>query len=205
MTEVGSWTTKSYLDKARLCFSYAEESPSNGPDFSLWLLLGFEHLARSALAKVSPALVASPDSILDALGYERKTSDPKTVLFKTVVERLAVVIEPFTEDQKDASLRLAGLRNRELHTGEPVLVEHKLSVWIPDFYTLVTILCEHLEEPVDEMLGDNVATMSRKLLADSDAKYDGLVKKRVSEAKKFFAQLTADEVERRSSAIVGSG
>jgi DNA-binding FadR family transcriptional regulator len=77
-----TWERDSLLVKAVLFFERAfAEAPQN-PLFGLWCSLGLELLARSALASVSPTLLAEPDRdhryLLHALNRADRSVQPQS-------------------------------------------------------------------------------------------------------------------------------
>jgi len=200
------WSFESLKQKAQLYFTRAEETTRHDSEFSLWVLLGIEHLQRAALAKVSPTLLAAPEgsSLLHALGYQEGTRDPKSVLIKTVSERLAVVIPEFTDEHKEMSARLAALRNAELHTGDPALEAMTMSVWMPDFFSLASVLSQFLGDPLEDIVGENLAQTGAALRADADAKLRAQVQREISAARTIFDNLTPGERTARAAALLAT-
>jgi hypothetical protein len=55
-----SWDRDPIWAKARLFFARAFDTQRENPAFGLWCSLGLELLARTALASISPTLLAEP-------------------------------------------------------------------------------------------------------------------------------------------------
>ena len=97
----------------------------------LWASLSLELLAKSALAKINPLLIADPmddgKSFLLAAGVGADLSSFKTIPVKTAFSRSARSFPPFS---MHGAMTLAGNRNEELHSASiPFALAHESSWW----------------------------------------------------------------------------
>ncbi|MFJ9914722.1 hypothetical protein [Actinacidiphila glaucinigra] len=197
------WDYSSFIGKARLYFSRAENTPDAEDEaLSLWLLLGLEFLLRAPLAKIHPTLLADVqggggDSIMQAAGYPLKVDagPAKSIATKTVITRLGAVIPDFKERQDDATL-LTGLRNEELHSSEsPLALDAEM--WLPHFTRVVEVICAHLMLDPDEIVGDEIMRHGRSLVDAADKRLEHEIRKRIQDAQAFLAKLKPAEVDAR--------
>jgi hypothetical protein len=189
------WSDDALLRKARVYIERAESGPPG-----LWSLLGLELLARAALARVHPALLADPQegrNLLYSFGFGRPQR-PRSIPFKTVVMRCRVVVDGFTEDLMKAGIALMELRNEELHTGGMALEELKSSSWQPQYYGICDVLLKHLELGLEDLFPPERAATAQMILADHAKDIESDVKQRIADKTRWFEAL--DDDERRSRA-----
>jgi hypothetical protein len=116
-----SWERDPLWAKARLFFQRAFSESRDDPAFGLWCSLGLEILARTALASISPTLLAEPDRehkyLLHALGRGSERTPRKSIGAVQVLSLCLDLFPEFTKDELTASLALVNRRNEELHSG----------------------------------------------------------------------------------------
>ena len=131
----------------------------------LWASLGLEQAAKWALAETSPALVVDPvknggAQLLHALEL-KKSSRPVTAQAKTVFERCAEVLVPFSD--KDA-MRIAAARNEYLHGAGIEIIRLPDSVWWPKFWSLMNILLASRQRTFEDLVdADRVTSIENEL------------------------------------------
>lgn len=127
--------------KARLFTNLATDVARAFDERAVWASLALELLAKSALAKVSPLLIAdvtrSGDSMLVASGIQADDSKFTTVAASTAYERCSKAFRPF--HLNDAQ-RITRERNRYLHAGAARFSELPEHAWWPPFWSLVFVL-----------------------------------------------------------------
>lgn len=198
------WNYEEFIAKAQLYFSRAEENPRMDDTVALWLLLGLEFLLRAPLANVHPTLLAEPtgDSIMHAAGFPLKpdSGQPKSIPAHTVIKRLGTMIPEFTKDlQTDASL-LSGMRNEELHTSSSPL-DTDATAWFPQFIRVAEAMCNHLNLDADDLVGKSIMRHGRSLVGEVDKKLEQDVRRRLNDAKAFFARLKPEEISARMTQV----
>jgi transcription elongation factor Elf1 len=152
---------------------------NNDWEYALWSGFTLEFLARSALANISPALLAEADKnwshIYYALGFtptDEKFS-PKSIAISEVFKRLTAILPEFTKEHESFGIIHTGRRNSELHSGELGFDGVKGSAWQPRYYQLCEILLSSMGMVLKDFLGENEATVARQLIdaaADDSAK-----------------------------------
>ena len=172
------------------------------------MLLGAEFLLRAPLARLSPALLATPDgpSILHAVGVQDPKGDPKSIPLKTVIERLQKIApETFTVQRAEDAGWLANLRNAELHTSYAALAGVPTEKWLPRFVRVVEALARHLGETVEQLLSKEVLEQGRALIDAADKRLTAEVARRIAEHRARYEQLLPEERERRLASLLFSG
>lgn len=146
--------SKVYMERA-----FQAEASSDSAGFQLWASLSLELLGKAVLSKVHPALVASPDdadSLFAACG--RPFSEKrKSILAKTVFERLGHICQFFLKEERDFCMEMANRRNAELHSGEAPYVAMRPSAWVPKFWKVSKLLLTSLEMSLEDWLGAEAA------------------------------------------------
>lgn len=150
------WDSTKLFEKAAVYLQRANaENRDDDSYFALGVTLGFEFLARAALANVHPALLAdpqSPDSLLHVFGFPGKKS-PKSVPMKTVLHRLTIVLEDFSTDDFSFATSIIEMRNAELHSDELPFEVFKREAWLPQLMRLCRVLCETQGKSLEDLVG----------------------------------------------------
>lgn len=166
-----AFSHEALLIKAQL---YAEQMESFGSDdwrHALWSGLMLEHLARAALASVSPVLLAETSErnwshIYFALGFSPLDPKyaPRSIATNDVVRRLGEILPGFKE-VANFTIAHTGRRNAELHSGEAPFEGVEGANWHPSFYRACEILLESLDLKLDDLFSAEQAKTARALIA----------------------------------------
>jgi hypothetical protein len=197
------WGSSEFIGKAKLYFGRAPEFDENSEERTLWLLLGLEFLIRAPLAKIHPTLLAIPegDSILHAAGITRAGMKPKSVMTKTVLERLSKIDPSFGDDRAKDGLFLADLRNQELHSADAALANADPQVWMPKFLAVVEAVCTILDSPADDFVDEAILEQARAHAEAADKKMQHEVSQLVANAKMVFNALSPTEIDARIKSV----
>jgi hypothetical protein len=153
-----NWESEALWLKARKYADRAHEAPTGDADFPFFSSLSLEFLAKAALARVHPALLAKPDddgvSLLHALGFATKTQ-PQTLEMNKVYVRLMTAVPAFTETHMRACSQLTFHRNEEMHTGALPFDSLKESAWLPGYYAASKVLCTGCRSDRDARMRGN--------------------------------------------------
>lgn len=143
-------------DKARLFINLAMDTDQQRTfnEQALWASLSLELLAKSALARVSPLLIATPTeegtNLLIASGLVEGQASFHSVPAKTVFTRCSKAFHPFS--LKEASLIAAG-RNEYLHGGTATLTLLPPEAWWPRFWAQAVILLTAQDKDTEDFVG----------------------------------------------------
>src|SRR5690606_13996241 len=127
------WEFDPLFAKAKLYGQRAHDEHLDSALFGFWMSLCTELLARAALAKIHPVLLADPTgegNMHYVFGIVPKTN-PKSVHAKTVFARCSIFVERFTDQMSAHYLTLADRRNKELHGGEAAFEGIDPASWLP--------------------------------------------------------------------------
>jgi hypothetical protein len=152
--------------------------------------MGLELLARSALAHISPTLLADPDpshqNLLHALNLGSLKSKRKSLITIQVLSLCQSIIPNFTEYHFKISSAIINQRNEEVHTGSAAFEEYPTSQWIAGLYKCCKILSEFQEESLNSLLGDEIETEANIILAEIEEEVIGKTKSLIAAHKKVF-------------------
>ncbi|MEV0576024.1 hypothetical protein [Streptomyces sp. NPDC050392] len=192
------WNYDEFVAKAKLYFLRASERSRADDEFTFWLLLGSEFLLRAPLAQKGSFLLAVPEgpSLMHAAGYTSATSEPKSIPYKTVCERLKIIIPEFSKVYDDA-MYLANVRNEELHSSNSTLANLHSAAWMPRFLRVVEVIASHLTLPVETLIDSEIIEHARSLANEEDARIQRTVSQKIAAAKDFYSKLLEAEVESR--------
>lgn len=142
--------------KAKLFLNLAldEEENRSFDERALWTSLALELLAKAALARVSPLLVAVPTedgtNILIAAGLVRGEARFESVKAHTLFVRCSKAFKPFDDKQ---ALAISRARNDYLHGGEPGFTRIPPDAWWPRFWAQAVVLVHAQDRTVEELVG----------------------------------------------------
>ncbi len=193
-----SWDRESLWAKSRLYFERAFETDREEDAFGLWCAMGLELLARSALAKFSPTLLAEPDPehryLLIALDLGSAKVSRRSIATNQVLNLCKTLIPDFTDNEVRIASALTGRRNEELHSGSAAFQEYSTQQWIAGFYKCCKILAESQEESLTSLFGDDEAKVAEGVNAAVAEEVKSKVLSSVAAYRKVFNE--KDEAER---------
>jgi hypothetical protein len=193
------WSSDALWNKAKIYIERAFTGDRESELFPFFAAIGLEFLARAALARVHPSLLADPqdgNNILYGFGYPA-TERPITIPAKTIYSRLSYVVPDFTKDDQSFCLLSAERRNRVLHTG--LLAFHSLrsGAWLPDYYRVTNKIVLLLGRTLDELLGSQEANEALENIEIVQKETVGAVKQKIADIKRRVAILTEAELKAR--------
>jgi hypothetical protein len=146
------------------------DQPRDEWKFALWSALALEHLARAALAHISPVLLADQkdwNNLYSALGNTPKVRKfvPKSIEISAVVARLREIVPGFDEHFEGIANLHSSRRNEELHSGGLPYDVLKNSTWLPGYYELCELLLMFMGESLATFLGQDEATVAADMIA----------------------------------------
>lgn len=184
-----TWDRDPLWAKARLFMERAFGQDLESDTFGLWAAMGLEVLARSAIAKVSPLLLADPDkeqrNILHGLGYG-SGAGPKSIPTVQVLMLCRTLLPEFTEDEFKAAFSIVARRNDELHTGTAAFHEYGTQHWLPGFYRCCKVLSEFQGESLNALFGNDEAAAAEQSLQRAEESVLGSVRTKIAAHKRVF-------------------
>lgn len=145
--------------KAFIKRAIASKDALDFDQYQLWASLALELIAKSALAKIHPSLVADPnhvESLFAASGLSIST-DIKTIGAKTAYSRISTISQKFDLRALEFSEKISLRRNSDLHSGETPFKLMKLESWEGDFWYTAQIILDISAMSLDEWLGADEA------------------------------------------------
>jgi hypothetical protein len=152
---MGGFASEGYWVKSQLFLNRALESDAarSEGERRLWASVALEQLAKWALAKTSPTLIADStktdgDQLFRALGL-REGGPYVSVTASTAFKRCAAIYRPFNE--KDA-ISFTNAGNEYLHGTEVALLNLSAEAWWSRFWSLVNVLLAAHHQVFDELV-----------------------------------------------------
>ncbi|MEU3795760.1 hypothetical protein AB0F07_39245 [Streptomyces fructofermentans] len=141
--------------KAKLFLNRAMDDDSRSFDEqALWAALALELLAKAALARVSPLLIAEPNedgsNLLIASGLVKGEARFTSVRAKTLMARCHKAFKPF--DQAEAMKIISG-RNEYLHSSGAGFMAIPPRSWWPRYWAQAAVLVTALDREIEELVG----------------------------------------------------
>lgn len=199
--EAHPWSVRSLVGKAALYIDRMESVTADDWQYGLWSALGLELLARAALAKISPTLLADDwRNVSYALGHPSmvKKFSPASVTTSEVFKRLKELLPSFTDEIAGFCSQHIDRRNSELHSGELAFVDAGTSAWLAKFYLTCKVLLVHLEMELADLFSNPEAVQSLiESLEDAAAK---AVDKDIKAHKQVWLNKSGEEQEKATLA-----
>lgn len=208
-----SWETNPLWAKSKLFFEYAFQMPRDDPRFGLWCAMGLELLARAAISKISPTLLAEADHehrhLLHALNLGSEKIPRKSISTAQVLKLCQMLVTGFTSDDFSAANALINCRNDELHTGATAFSNYTAQKWIAGFYRCCQTLSRFLGYDLTGLFGEIEANAANKVLSQAEAEVKSTVHSKIAAHKRVFVEKTQDardalfaEAERKLAQLV---
>ncbi len=183
---------------------YIQRGLSQPEDFSIfgiWLAIGIELLARSAVASISPVLLADAvktrDNILYALQIKNDPTRARSISTRQVSDLcLELFSGHFNRDDKDFIDAFIEKRNEELHSGGLPFEIYKPAIWIKKFYKACKALCECQGMQLIDLLGEQESLVAEKILAETLKKITDGVRLKIETHRTAFAKLSDEAKDR---------
>jgi hypothetical protein len=175
-------------------------------EYQLWASLALELVGKAALANIHPCLVADPNSSasLFAAAGRSVDTDIKTIIAKTLFDRLAHVSKRFDENTKKFCTNMSEKRNAELHSGEAPFDGAIAASWEGRYWHTAEIILEAGDSSIEAWLGADKAKAPKALLAEYTHATKEAAKIRVETAAAAFAarpKKEREEAHARAAAI----
>ena len=153
--------------KAKLFLNHAMDSdqPRVFEERAFWAAAALELLAKAALSRISPLLIAVPNeegaNLLIAAGAMDGDARFNSIAARTLFGRCHKAFKPFNE--KEAN-RIAQNRNEYLHGPAPGFLAIPEDAWWARFWAQAVILVEHIDNDIEGLVGaDRVESVERYL------------------------------------------
>lgn len=122
---------------------------------AMWAALALELLAKAALARVSPLLVAEPTeegvNMLIASGLIKGDARFASVRATTLFKRCHRAFKPFNLDE---AAKIAAARNEYLHGSGVGFLAIPPTAWWSAFWAQAAVLISALDRDIDEFVGE---------------------------------------------------
>ncbi|WP_406105264.1 hypothetical protein [Micromonospora globbae] len=156
--------------KAKLFLNHAmdDDEPRTFDEQALWASLALELLAKAALARVSPLLVASPTedgtNLLIASGLVEGEGRFTSVKAHTLYSRCHKAFRPFSEREAQ---QITWARNEYLHGGAASFTAIPPNAWWPRYWAQAVILVNAQDKTLEELVGPDRVPLVEKHLAQT--------------------------------------
>lgn len=186
--------------KAKLFLNHAmdETEPRTFDERALWASLALELLAKAALSRASPLLIAHPNedgkNLLIASGLVQGTGTFQSVTARTLFGRCAAAFAPF--DERVAG-KIAAARNDYLHGGTPAFTSIPEHAWWPSFWAQAVILVHAQDKDIGDLVGSDRSAVVEEHLARNRRNVEHRLQMLVSRAAQRLEQFRAGSLPER--------
>lgn len=187
---------KSFLNRA---MDQSAERPFD--EQALWASLALELLAKAALARVSPLLIAEPTedgtNLLIASGLMEGDARFTSVRAKTLYSRCQKAFKPFSESEAG---KITHARNEYLHGSAVGFTSIPAAAWWPRYWTLAVILVSALERTIDDLVGADRSDTVEQHLEQNQKNIEHRTEMLIERAKQRLAQWEAGNLPAKVAA-----
>jgi len=199
VTHPTAWDADGLRSKASVFFERAFAAEPDDALFAFWCHLALEHLARAAVAQVSPALLAVPrkqESLLYGLGLaEADHLDPESSSIASVYELCARFVEGFGNAEAATCEEARRRRNAELHSAAAAM-ESLPRGWLGRFFAACRVLTKHLGVELADLVGADQVAFVDALIVEDATSVQSAVRSAIDSARARAATLRAPERQR---------
>lgn len=165
---------------------------------ALWASLALEVLAKAALARQSPLLIAVPSedgtNVLIALGLIGGHARFESVAAKTLYSRCEKAFKPFSRAEAE---KITHARNEYLHGATAEFTRIPETAWWPRYWAQAVILVAACDREVEDLVGASRATVVRKHLEQNKKNVEHRTEMLLERARQRRAQYEAGTLPAR--------
>ncbi|MGW0323951.1 hypothetical protein [Nocardia sp. NPDC003183] len=186
--------------KAKLFLNHAMDDGDERSfdERALWAALALELLAKSALSRHSPLLIASPTedggNLLAASGLTPPQPKFTSVPAKTLMSRCAKAFVPFSEAEAG---KITIARNAYLHGGAAQFAPLPPEAWWPKFWAQALILIQAQDKTLEDMVGESRVDEVESHLAQNKKNVESRTQALIERAKQRLAQFRSGNLPAR--------
>lgn len=186
--------------KAKLFLNHAmdDDVERDFDERALWAALALELLAKAALSRHSPLLIASPTedggNLLAASGLTPPQLHFTSVTAKTLMSRCAKAFVPFSEQEAG---KITNARNAYLHGGAARFAPMPPEAWWPRFWAQALILIQAQDKTLEDMVGRSRVDDVEAHLAQNKKNVENRTEALIERAKQRLAQFRSGTLPAR--------
>lgn len=186
--------------KSKLFFNHAMDTtePRTFDERALWASFALELLAKAALARTSPLLIAAPnesgENLLIATGLMAGDARVVSIRAKTLYSRCHRAFKPFNEKE---ALAITRARNEYLHGGGVGFTHLPEHVWWPRFWAQASVLVNALDRSIADLVGGDRARSVEAFLARNEKNMEHRVEMLIERARQRYEQHEAGTLPAR--------
>ncbi|OCY28965.1 hypothetical protein BFR75_15920 [Acinetobacter pittii] len=155
-----TWSSESLFAKAQVYIEQMENHNPSDWQYGLWSAFSLELMLRSALAKISPLLLADTKNwrnLTYALGMQstKIRFNAVSISTKEVLDRLNELLPSFTQEISGFCALHISRRNAELHSGEVAFSNIKTADWLPYYYQAMDVLLKSMAKNISDIFKDS--------------------------------------------------
>lgn len=191
------WDSDALWMKAKLFINLAlEDAPHRTFDEqALWATLSLELLAKAALSRASPLLIAVPNeegsNLLAAAGLTQDEATFKSIAAATLFKRCSRAFKPFNGE---AAIRLADQRNGYLHSAATAVALVPPEAWWPRYWSLAHVLVNACDRDLEAFVGASHVALVEAALAQNAQNIQHRVDMILERARQRLARFNAGEM-----------
>ena len=196
IVEAHIWSEEALFHKAKLYAEQMELHTADDWQYGFWSALCLELLSRSALARISPVLLAD-NSQWRNLSYAldgnltKAQFSPRSLSTRQVIDRLKELIPTFDNETYGFCKQHIERRNSELHSGNLAFAKLGTSVWLSEFYSACDVLLNSMNRTLKDIFANHA--IAQNMVREFKDKAADTVKFDISAHKQVWSNKSAVE------------
>lgn len=188
--------------KAKLFLNHAmdDEGVRTFDEQALWAALALELLAKAALSRRSPVLIAAPNedggNLLASVGLT-KADRFVSVPAKTLISRCSKAFPPFSERESSMIMQA---RNDYLHGGAAVYTKLPANAWWPRYWSQAAILVLVQDRTIEDLVGADRIEVVEAYLATNKQNIEHRAQTLIRRAQQRHSQIRSGNVSVKDAA-----
>lgn len=180
--------------KAKLFLNHAMDDPEvrSFDERAMWSSLALEALAKAALARQSPLLIAVPTeegtNVLIALGLMAGKARFESIPAKSLYSRCEKAFKPFSMSEAQ---KTSWARNDYIHGAAATFTRLPEAAWWPKYWAQADILVSACERDLDDLVGPRRALVVQEYLEQNKKHIEHRCESLIARAKQRRAQYEA--------------
>ncbi|WP_373070815.1 hypothetical protein [Gemmatimonas sp.] len=191
------WDPDALWVKAKLFINNAldEAVPRSWEERALWASLSLELLAKAALSRASPLLIAAPNedgqNLLVAAGLIQGEARFKSIPAKALFARCSMAFKPFNAVE---ATRIADNRNEYLHGATAEFAPIPAEAWWPKFWAQAHVLVNSCDRDLEDFVGESRVSEVERALEQNARNLQERVQMLISRAQQQLARSRQGEM-----------
>ena len=187
------WDSQAFIGKAKLYGDMSSRSENTDSELGIFLSICIEMLAKAALSKEHPALLAGKDHLISALRPTANEYSVHAASVSDILARLAALhLGPKSRIIRDLE-KLISYRNAEIHSSINSFESTGKKLWLPLAVSGIRYLADLIKMEDTYFLSAELLELADDLIDLNQSELHQRVQREISEARHAWNSLTPEQ------------